>query len=339
MSRPVVPLANLQRRLPEAGRLRTGVKTGRAMKAIETWRMTSHDREAIEQVAAIYGGTPQPWRDAPTPGQWEVITEASELHIVLPPDPLGGTPIYEAWSGGGCQRRCDGLTCQTPTSGPDGTEITEIPCICTAKGEMTCTPHTRLSVILPDVRFGGTWRYESAKSWNVAQELPGMVDLIQSLQEKGLTRALLAIEHRKSTSGGTTKRFTIPVLRVADSLDRIAAGAARVGSIAGPTQAVAEIGPAVSTQPELDEAPAYGAPSDDDEIVDAVLVDDDGDSPVHTIDDLHALMEKAGKTQGAVLRKAREGAPALGEAIPNGFDQIKPGVLLDSLCAWLRGLT
>jgi hypothetical protein len=192
-------------------------------------------------------------------------------------------------------------------------------------------------VILPDVKFGGTWRYESAKSWNVMQEMPAMVELIQSLQERGLTRALLAIEPRKSTAGGKTKRFVIPVLRVADSLDRIAAGAARVSSISTPT-AVAELNAATTdlgsddTEPVADVAPVAGS---DDEIVDAVLVDDDS---VHTVDDLLGFMEKAGKTQAAVTLKAREAAATLGEPVPNSFGEIQPGVLLDSLCAWLRGL-
>jgi hypothetical protein len=263
--RAIVPISNMQRRLPEAGRLRTGVRAGKAAKAIPTWRITSHDEEAVGQVAAIYGGTPRPWKDAPTPGQFEVITEAAELRIVLPPDPLGNTPVYESWSAGGCQRRCDGLTCQTPTTGPDGTEMTEVPCMCSAKGEMVCTPHTRLSVILPDVRFGGTWRYESSTSWNVAQEIPGMVDLIQSLQERGLSRALLGIEHRRSVVGGKTRRFTIPVLRVADSMDGLLAGSARVGALpsAEVDQPIAAIEAAPTRPPDLD-----------DEVVDGELVDD-----------------------------------------------------------------
>lgn len=271
MSRPVVPIANLARRIPEAGRIRTGVKSGRAMKAIETFRFTSSDRTAIEQVAERYGGEPRAWKDAPTPGQWEVITEASEIRVVLPPDPLGGTPIYELWSGGGCQRRCDGETCQVIVQGPDGAEPDEVPCMCSAKEEMACTPHTRLSVILPDVRFAGTWRYESAKSWNVAQEMPGMVELIQSLQARGLTRAVLAIEHRKSVAGGQTRRFTVPKLRVDETLDALAAGAAQVGSL--PSAAAGEL-PAPERPVEAPQelpGPAYDL---DDEVVEAELVEE-----------------------------------------------------------------
>lgn len=331
MARQIVPISSLTRRLPEAGRLRTGVKSGRAMKAIETWRMTSHDRQAIEQVAEIYGGTPKPWTDAPTPGQWEVITTAPELNVVLPPDPLGGTPIYEAWSGGGCQRRCDGVTCQTPTSGPDGTEMAEVGCMCAAKGEMVCKPHTRLSVILPDVRFGGTWRYESATSWNVAQELPGMVDLIKSLQDKGLTRALLAIEHRKSVSGGKTKKFTIPVLRVADTLDQLAAGHARVTALpagAPMPELAAGTGPALTPGPAPAEDP-------DDEIVDAVLVEDEDHAYIPA--DLKAMLATSGLASGKVLLQARKIAQSMGDDPPTDLDQMQAGAVLDAVCAWITG--
>lgn len=287
--RPIVPTRDLQRRLPEAGRLRFGVKTAKAMKAIQTWRATSHDEEAIGQLAAAYGGTPQEWKGAPTPGQWEVITEASELRIVLPPDPLGSTPIYEEWSNGGCRRRCDGIECEIITQGPDGMEPQTVPCLCSAKGEMVCEPRLRLSVILPDVRFAGVWRLET-KSWNAVAEIPGMVDLVASLQDRGLTRALLALEQRKQVTGGQTRRFTVPVLRVADSLDAIASGAMQVG--AGSVAAIGTdterpaLGPSSSdggeppTSPTEDigtgpDAPPSDPPEDDhDDIPEAEIVDD-----------------------------------------------------------------
>lgn len=281
--RQIVPIANLQRRLPEAGRIRTGVKSGKAMKSIATVRFTSADEAAIGQVAALYGGSVAPWKDAPTPGQFEVITDANEIRIVLPPDPLGGSPVYEQWSGGGCQRRCDGVTAQIPTQGPDGPELADVACICAAKGEMACSPHTRLSVILPEIRFAGTWRYESATSWNVATEMPGMVELVQQLQSRGLTRALLAIEHRKSVFAGQTRRFTIPVIRVEESMDALAAGAARVGALPSPDR------PALAAA----EPPALASP--DDEVIDAELVENPapGDVVTDLADRLNALSPDA----------------------------------------------
>ena len=272
MNRAIVPVANLQRRLPTAGRIRTGVRGAKgAPTAIDTFRFTSADEEAIRQIAATYGGEAKPWQGAPTPGQWEVITTASEIRVVLPPDPLGGTPTYELWSGGGCARRCDGVTSAVMQSGPDGGEMVDTDCICSAKGVMECSPHTRLSVILPEVRFAGVWRYESAKSWAVAQELPGMVDLLLSLQDRGLTRGLLAIEARKTVTGGKTHRFTIPVLRVADTFDAVLAGAARVGTIAPTDEPVAELGAGQEVGGQEDGV-VTAPPSPDHEVAEAELM-------------------------------------------------------------------
>jgi hypothetical protein len=285
VTRSVVPIANLHRRIPEAGRIRFGVRTGRAMKALSTFRFTSHDEEALQQIAGLYGGEVKPWSDPKAAeGQFEVITTASEIRIVLPPDPLGGTPIYEAWGGGGCERRCDGLTAEVMTRGVDGAEMTQVPCICSAQQAMTCEPRTRLSVILPEIRFGGVWRLET-KSWNAAQEMPGMVDLIQSLQERGLTRGVLALKHRRSVTAGETHKFIVPVLGVDETLDALAAGAAQVGALPSSAAPPAgELGAGEvgggdgrneSAPPGQDDSPEKEpvAPTDpDDDVIDAEII-------------------------------------------------------------------
>lgn len=153
-------------------------------------------------------------------------------------------------------------------------------------------------MILPEVRFAGVWRYESAKSWAVAQELPGMVDLIQSLQERGLTRGLLAIENRKTVTAGQTHRFTIPVLRVADTFDQVLAGAARVGAIEAPHEDAA---PALNAAPEPEE-----------EVADAEVMADDTEA--------EGLAERLAALPTRLRNKAEKlrhhaGLPALSEAL------------------------
>ena len=239
----VTPINNLARRLPEAGRIRTGVKglKGQPMR-IPNFRFTSSDEKAIEQIAALYGGSPEIW-DAPGGDRFQVISEASEISVALPPDPLGGTPIYERWSGGGCERRCDGISCQIFERGPDGPEPTEVACLCEAEGEMSCVPKTRLSVILPEIRFGGLWRYESS-GWSVAQEMPGFVEAIQEMQHRGITVAKLRLEERVSKRGGQTRRFQVPVLGLDASALQLASGLAGLGSIST-SAAIAAVGPAL----------------------------------------------------------------------------------------------
>lgn len=235
MTRAVVPIADMARRVPEAGRIRIGQKSERgAPKAIGEFRFTSHDRTAVEQIAALYGGVVGDWSDPKAAaGQYEVCTSATEIKVVLPPDPLGGTPLYEMWSGAGCERRCDGVTATTQQTGPDGLEPVDVPCICSAQGALACKVTTHLSVILPEVRFAGVWRL-TTKSWNAAQELPGMVDMIREAQGAGMQYATLAIKHRRSTSLGQTRKFLVPVLGVDATVEQLAAGSTRLSALPSP---------------------------------------------------------------------------------------------------------
>lgn len=357
MSRPIVPTAQLQRRLPELGRIRTGQKTERAMKALSTFRFTSSDRTALGQIAELYGGTVRPWEDPKAnPGQFEVVTEAAEIHVALPPDPLGGTPVYELWGGGGCERRCDGTTCETWVKGPEGPEPSDCPCICQAKGELACDPKTRLNVLLPNVRGIGTWRLET-KSWNAAMELPGMVDLIQSLQSRGITRATLRLEHKQSMQAGVKRKFIVPVLGLDETVEALVAGEASVGALGGP--AVAQIGAGTATQappgdgpPAPDDPPvgiseseepdgvngllmAEGGPPAPPEsfnaqmsklieadVVDAEIVDDD---PLGELRDV--IGQVPGLGEGRVLKRARRIAEDNGWPLPAEFAEITGPVL------------
>lgn len=245
----LVPLTELDRRVPEAGRIRLGVKTARAMKAIDTFRFTSPYRELIEQLADMYGGTAKPWEDARARikgQQWEVITTSTEIKVFLPQNGLAQN--YEAWSGGGLARRCDGITCTV--TGRNG-EPEQTPCLCDANKVAECKLHTRLNVIIPELPFKGVWRLET-KGWNAGHEMPGMFDTIQYLQQSGqMVQALLGLEARSDVKGGKTRNFVVPTVTIAESPNAIMAGEANVGAIAaGGTQV--SIGPAPDhVEPEL----------------------------------------------------------------------------------------
>jgi hypothetical protein len=327
MGRDVVPVREIARRIPTAGRIRIGAKTGSAMKALDTFRFTSQDREALDQVAAIYGGTVSPWSDPKAaPGQFEVITDAAEIRIALPPDPLGGTPSYELWTGGGRARCCDGETCEMLVAAADGIDLQQTDCICFAKGTLECTLTTRLSVLLPEVRFVGTWRIDT-KSHNAAEELPGMVDLIQQLQGQGIQRGVLRIDSRRQVAAGQTRQFKVPVLGVDETVEALASGAARLGALGPAPEPVAAIG-AGDDVLEGDHAadPIGTAPSHgdaDDEVVDAELVEDGTDALV-------VLRESAtsGAKKSKALRAARDRAEAKGLVLPIEFDEIREPVLV-----------
>lgn len=258
----ITPTSEINRRAPEAGRIRLGVKSGKAMKSIDTFRFTSPVRAVIDQLAALYGGEARPWNDpsANPSNQFEVISRASDIRVMLVPE--GCSTQYELWSGGGCQRRCDGITCEVPRVVGSDYEMVTTPCICTAQNMRDCDVKTRLTVVLPDVDFYGTWRLES-KGWNAAEELPGMADFIEQAAATGrLIEARLAVERRERMTPAGKRKFVVPRLSVAQTLDSLALGAA------APSAANA-IGPASAPSPLVALEPPKAEP------IDAEILDDE----------------------------------------------------------------
>lgn len=256
--RAIQPLADLESRAPEAGRIRLGIKTAKAMKSLDTFRFTSPYKDCIEALAHAYGGEVKPWNDpkASPSNQWEVVTAASEVEVFLPPNPV--STWYELYSGGGLLRRCDGDACLVPQqTGPQQWEPVSNPCICTAKGNMECSPHTRLKVLLPNVPFRGVWRLET-KGWNALKELPGMADLIRQLNESGsMVRVALGIEKRTQMRPSGKRNFVTPTLTMLDTPFEIMSGKASISSLA-PAQPAPR---------------AIAAPVDD--VVDAEIIEED----------------------------------------------------------------
>jgi hypothetical protein len=215
-----VPLLDLQRRMRELGRIRTGHqveyqdkgKTKRRPAKLETFRLTSASKELIEHAAEIYGGEVAPW-DSPSGRQWQLVTAADALDIVVPP----GQAIsqwWELWTGGGCERRCDGRT----------NVISDEPCACpqdpterrdlAAEGK-ACKPTTRLNVILPALPDLGVWRLE-VHGYYAATELAGTADFLALATARGvMIEARLRLEQRtKKVPGEATRKFAVPVIEL-----------------------------------------------------------------------------------------------------------------------------
>lgn len=213
--------------LPVQGRIRMGVKhpTKKYPQSLSTFRFTSQDKPVIEALAALYGGEPCPWN-----GEWEVITKTKSLPVLLPPDPLGDTPRYELWSGGGRLRACDGEQCEMMVQTPDGYDSELVQCQCVKNNLLECKPTTRLMVILREIPFGGAWML-STKSFYASQELPGMVAMVRMAQARGLTMAKLRLEQRESRQvGAATKKFVVPVLQPDVPLEALVQGKGQVGA-------------------------------------------------------------------------------------------------------------
>ena len=201
-------ILDLQRRFHEVGRIRAGAKSERgAPKKLEQWRLTSANRLALEAAAEVYGGVVRPWEGAPTPGQWELFTEADALDAVIPPSAEPYSLWYETWSGGGCDRRCDGVR----------DILNDAPCACDPEKRI-CKPTLRVSVMLTRVPGLGVWRYES-HGWNAAVELPTMLDLLALGAKTGaFVPAVLRLEQRVSRKKGEgTRRFAVPVIDIQET--------------------------------------------------------------------------------------------------------------------------
>lgn len=257
----VTLIQNIRRRPPEHGRIRFGERfVGRngktAMRALTTFRFTSPDRNAIEQIAALYGGEARPWSDpkASPQNQFEVYTEASRIKVMLPVQDCY-TMAYEQWGGRGIERRCDGQTCTFYGAGSP----MERDCICQNQPEQTCKPYSRVNVIMPGVDLGGVWRLE-VKGQSFMHEGPGMLELILSMSEGGMAACDIMLTKR-STNG---KHYVVPQFVMPYTPEQILAGQAQVRAL--PSAAHPSVMPA---RAEL--APV---PDLDDEVVDGELVDD-----------------------------------------------------------------
>lgn len=208
------PILDQQRRLRELGRIHAGYRDGRSVKKLDRPRLTSSSKRLLEAAAAVYGGEVVPWDEGKVKGRFQLFCEADRIRIAVPPDIEPVSQWYELWSGGGCQRRCDGYR-----------TTDDAPCICRVEAKLDesepmppqlrkCKPTTRMSVLLPDIPDLGVWRLES-KGWNFAVEAPGMLDSIAAARQRGvILTGWLRIEARSSTSGGQTKQYVVPVIEL-----------------------------------------------------------------------------------------------------------------------------
>jgi hypothetical protein len=220
-------ISDLQRRIAEVGRIRIGqqVKSGKTTRPskLDFFRLTSPNRQRIEQAARLYGGDVKEW-EAPAGAQWEVITKTAVLPVIVPPSDMAFSQWYELWSGGGCLRRCDGAV----------DSIGDQPCVCNPESRQ-CDIHTRLSVMLRDMPGLGLWRIDTS-GYYAALELQGAVDVMRMAAAAGtMLPAQLRLEQRMiKRAGEQTKRFAVPVLDVEISPAQLLSGGDRrdIGTLA-----------------------------------------------------------------------------------------------------------
>jgi hypothetical protein len=198
----------LQRRHAELGRIRLGKKGDKGQpQKLDRFRFTSPLERHIRDLATLYGGTPQEWKNG-TATEWEVYSTANSIPVVVV---KGGLSQWmETWSGGGCVHRCDGVT----------NALTGDLCNPEDPAHQNAKPTTRLSVMLPELEAIGVWRTET-HGWNAAATLPNMHDLAAYLGD--LVPARLMLKEQKTVKDGRTNRFVVPVLDLEVSASRLTA--------------------------------------------------------------------------------------------------------------------
>lgn len=242
-----MPILDLQMRIRELGRIRIGdtqsTQNGRSRPSkLSKFRITSASRPLLEKVAQLYGGTVQDW----TPQnsnlqQFEVYTEADRLPVLVPPNPV--SQWYETWSGGGCQRRCDGVR----------EVLSDKPCLCGADpADRVCKPTTRVNVMLREVEGIGVWRLES-HGYNAAVELPQAAEFLA--RAGGYIEGFLTLAERSVVRDGKTSRFMVPALDIGITAQELLAGGANPQQVAG-GQAAAQLPAGPQQQPAGRQEPA-----------------------------------------------------------------------------------
>lgn len=235
-----MPILNIQARDREVGRLRLGEKVatadgGTRPSSLVKFRLTSQDRQLLEQCAEVYGGIPEPWSD-----QWQLKIDADEIDILA--TFIDPTQWYEHWEKRGCIHRCDGCF----------DTKTESACSCDPDDRL-CKPVTRITFFLPKLASLGVWRLET-RSKNAAYELPNAVEYLQKARSLGIpVPATVALERRTSVHNGETRKFVVPVLRLRITLESL------MGQIAERAQAAA-IGESTEQSPAA-ELPKPASPT------------------------------------------------------------------------------
>ena len=229
-----MPLADVQRRYRELGRIRLGKKgpKGEPQK-LDTFRLTSPAEFYLTAAAEQYGGTVEPWDDAPTLKQYQIITETAQIEVVVPPQGITDRQSYTLWTAGGMQRQCDGLL-QTNSN----------PCVCDAT-DRECKPSTRLEMNVPSLPGFGVWVCTST-GYNAAAELPVTAEFLSAAAAAGVdVPAVLMIKHGTSKVDDRTYRYMMPSLDMVGSVNDLeAAQGVEPGTIrrilaAGPQPVVA----------------------------------------------------------------------------------------------------
>jgi hypothetical protein len=267
-----------QRAGVEIGRIRPGemMRTaagGMRPGTLETWKLTSRSRAVVESAAQQYGGQVKPYVPARGKSGWGVVTGTNALRVVVAPGLAVVTQSYEMWTAAGASRRCDSRYDQLNPNGgraapgncrcpklrdldgrplldPDGypqSDIDERKRLAGQRTPAACKPHTRITVILPQVDGIGMWRAESG-GYVTADDITTVGASLDAAAKQGIylpAELLLdSIEIRKP--GAQVEKFAVIRLTILRSLQDIVGGQLPAGDIRSALPPAADSRPAIA---------------------------------------------------------------------------------------------
>lgn len=266
-------IKDLQRRGRQIGEIRLGEvirpASGKPYPSkLSSFRLTTKSPQTAQAVAQLLGGQARHIELLNGNKTWEVLTDATELPVMVPPGDNVISQFYEMWTAAGCARRCDG----------EIEQLSQEPCKCPSDSAMrsnlaksggACKPITRVNVMLPDLPDLGVWLLSST-GWNAANELGGAAEVLAAARNQGvIIPATLRLEQRTTRKvGQKPNHFVVPVLEIRASLRQMTE--LQAGDIAGALPEARPQVAAIGAGPQLPVQPV-----DDDEPIDAEIVDDD----------------------------------------------------------------
>lgn len=220
---PIHPIA-IQLKYREMGRIRLGQKVPYGKDKtrpdkLETFRLTSPDRNLLDLAAGLFGGEVNPW-ESPRGQEYELITTTNEIPVVVPQQDFANAQSFELWGvpegdkGVRRLRRCDGVN----------ESLGDTKCLCDP-GDRECKPVTHLLVKIPSLPDPlGVWRV-TTRSFNAAAELPATVHTLATLMAFNVTvDAVLATTARSSISpDGKRRHYRVVEIRIPHTADEMIA--------------------------------------------------------------------------------------------------------------------
>lgn len=205
----------------QIGEIRLGLripvpnKPGKLMPSKgETLRFTTESRWVARDVAVKLGGEVHETELLSGRRTFEVISNVTEVPVMVPEGESVINQHYEMWSKAGCARRCNGFddsisgdACKCPADLVKRMELAM------KNPPAACKPVTRLYVMLPYIADLGVWLVQSTGN-AAADELGEIAEVLRRARQAGVPiPAMLRMEQRISRLvGEKPHEYVVPVL-------------------------------------------------------------------------------------------------------------------------------